>query len=350
MISGSATAQEIEGGCIDEKIAIIEGEIESLKQQYTDTMEEASDWEAGVKSNANKIKWLHDLSPEEFVKEGGAAKVQELVADAEKLDKLAKKAKRKAAKIKSQIQGLTFDLSKLEAAKKAVREIYEPIQKGFEKLKGWLTTCGLTGFYAGGQLASIAGDQKIVERLALGGDVTNSLTDSSSDLGGGVVVGYNFTPWNNRIIVGPFVSFDWLDQEINHEFAGGTFIGSTAHWIGTAGVKAGLAVAPGAFLYGLVGGSLLEEELNIDFGGPVTSRNETVSGVTVGAGGEWRPSGMQVLGHPVSVFAQYQHTWWEDVALNRPAASPFFNYDFEREDVSVRAGINIHLQRYRRSL
>jgi hypothetical protein len=33
-------------------------------------------------------------------------------------------------------------------------------------------------------------------------------------------------------------------------------------------------------------------------------------------------------GHPVSLFAEYQHAWWQDTNFNTPAASPFFNYTF----------------------
>jgi hypothetical protein len=45
---------------------------------------------------------------------------------------------------------------------------------------------------------------------------------------------------------------------------------------------------------------------------------------------------------PVSVFAQYQHTWWGNANFNRPASSPFFNYAFRRDDDTLKLGVNFH--------
>jgi hypothetical protein len=344
----TAVAQEVEYGCLDDKIAGIKGEIDVLKQQYAEENQLLIDANALARDHLNTLKQLSKETPLDYsaLKEEAQA-----VATAKQSAALAEN---EMAFYKQQILNKANHLQKLELLKETVenaaKKITEAQKELFEKLKSLLISCSMTGFYAGGQVALNAGDQEITERLADGGDIANRLVDRDDDVFGGVVAGYNFAPFNNRIVVGPFISFDWGDQTIQHDFAGGTFIGSETDWIATAGLKAGVVVAPGAFLYGLVGGSLLEEQLNIDFGGPVTSQSETVSGVTVGGGGEWRPSGLRALGRPVSIFAQYQHTWWEDVALNRPAASPFFSYDFEREDDSVRAGVNIYLQRVGRPL
>ena len=68
-----------------------------------------------------------------------------------------------------------------------------------------------------------------------------------------------------------------------------------------------------------------------------------VAGGTVGVGGAWRPSFLQGYGHPVSLFAEYQHTWWQDANFNTPAASPFFNYTFARQDDVVKFGFTVDL-------
>ncbi len=91
------------------------------------------------------------------------------------------------------------------------------------------------------------------ETSAATGAVTNQFSDDGDPIGGGIVAGYNFRPWNNNIVVGPFVSVDWLRQTINHTFAGGQFLGTTTHWIITAGAKAGVVATPGVYLYGLAG-------------------------------------------------------------------------------------------------
>jgi hypothetical protein len=40
----------------------------------------------------------------------------------------------------------------------------------------------------------------------------------------------------------------------------------------------------------------------------------------------------------VSVFPQYQHSWWADAD---------FNYIFERDDDTVKFGLNVYLGRLR---
>jgi hypothetical protein len=46
---------------------------------------------------------------------------------------------------------------------------------------------------------------------------------------------------------------------------------------------------------------------------------------------------------PVSVFAQYQHTWYATANFNTPASSPAFNYAFKHEDDTVKVGVNFYL-------
>jgi hypothetical protein len=45
----------------------------------------------------------------------------------------------------------------------------------------------------------------------------------------------------------------------------------------------------------------------------------------------------------VSLFLEYQHTWWQDATFNTPAASPFFNYTFRRDDDVVKFGFTVLL-------
>jgi hypothetical protein len=64
---------------------------------------------------------------------------------------------------------------------------------------------------------------------------------------------------------------------------------------------------------------------------------------TVGIGGAWQPAYLQGFGHPISLFAEYHHTWWQNANFNTPAASPFFNYTFRREDDVVKVGFTVDL-------
>ena len=201
-----------------------------------------------------------------------------------------------------------------------------------------------TGGYLGGELAKNSGRVRTTETFAATGAITNQFSDSGDPIGAGIVAGYNFRPWNNNIIVGPFASFDFLNQTINHTFAGGQFLGTTTHWIFTAGAKAGYVVTPGLLFYGLAGASWLNHSLNLNFA-TAASSNVTTPGFTLGLGGEYQPSSWRLFGNPVSVFLQYQHTWWGTANFNTPTSSPAFNYAFKRDDDTIKLGVNIYLSR-----
>jgi hypothetical protein len=112
-----------------------------------------------------------------------------------------------------------------------------------------------------------------------------------------LATGYNFVPWNNNIVLGPFASFDWLNQTINHNGTG-FLLGTTAHWIVTTGAKAGVVTAPDVYLYGLAGASWLNERMNVNFA-TAASSNTTIPGFTLGLGGEYQPS-FRSCSRPVS--------------------------------------------------
>jgi hypothetical protein len=183
-------------------------------------------------------------------------------------------------------------------------------------------------------------------------DQTSIETDRATDVqsiihakgdppGVGFVATYLFAPWNNALRVGPFASFDILRQTVNNNFAGGQFLGTTTHWLTTTGLKAGAIVTPDLFIYGLTGASWLNEDLNIHFA-TAASSNVTIPGVTLGLGAEYQPMSWQIGGHPVTLFAQYQHSWWSTANFNAPASSPGFNYAFKREDDTVKFGVNFY--------
>jgi hypothetical protein len=186
------------------------------------------------------------------------------------------------------------------------------------------------------------GWQQITERDKISGLITNQFFDSNDPLGFGLAAGYNFAPWNNNIVVGPFASIDWYKLSVNHTFSGGTFLGTTSHWVATAGVKAGVVTAQHLYIYGLAGAAWLNQDLNVNFA-TAASQNTTAPGFTLGLGGEYHPTSWSLFGKPVSVFAQYQHTWWSTANFNTPTSSPGFNYAFKREDDTIKLGLNIYL-------
>jgi len=201
----------------------------------------------------------------------------------------------------------------------------------------------MSGGYIGGELAKNWGRVRSTESLATTDVITNRFTDTADPLGGGVLIGYKFAPWANSIIVSPFASFDFLNSPVNHTFPGGSYLGTTANFMGTGGVKIGPQFGAGVWLYGIGGVSVMNETLNINFIPVASSQSAWVAGGTVGVGGAFQPSFLQGFGRPVSVFAEYQHTWWQDANFNRPTASPLFNYNFARQDDVVKLGFTVSL-------
>ena len=83
-----------------------------------------------------------------------------------------------------------------------------------------------SGLYLGGELVKNWGRVRSTERFAATDVVTNQFTDSADPFGVGVLLGYKFVPWGN-VVVSPFVSFDYLNAPVNHNFPGGSLLGTT---------------------------------------------------------------------------------------------------------------------------
>ena len=157
-------------------------------------------------------------------------------------------------------------------------------------------------------------------------------------MGGGLIVGAKFTPWANNLVVAPFASFDFLHAAVNHTFANGSFLGSTANFIGTLGVKVGPQFQ-NVWLYGIAGVSVLNETLNVNFLPTASSKDANVPGATIGAGVAYKLPNLP----NVSLFAEYHHTWWQDGKFNTPLASPLFHYTFARQDDVAKIGFTVSL-------
>jgi hypothetical protein len=109
------------------------------------------------------------------------------------------------------------------------------------------------GIFLGIYVIKTSGRVFITERFIPTDRISNDFSDWHDPLGVGFNVGYAFTPWNNSLVVSPFVSFDYLNNSVNHSFAGGSFLGSTANASGTAGVKIGPSLTRDFWLYGIAG-------------------------------------------------------------------------------------------------
>jgi opacity protein-like surface antigen len=138
------------------------------------------------------------------------------------------------------------------------------------------------------------------------------------------------------------LSFDFFNQDTSHVFPTSpqTFIGATSKFMITGEVQLGINVVPGVQIYGIGGFSVLNQDLNINFGGPfVTTQNNTTIGPTYGAG-----LAFQLPGSPVTSFVQWEQTPFATTTLPRPPASSNFNYDFTNTSNRVKAGILVNFR------
>ncbi|MBX9776947.1 MAG: tail fiber domain-containing protein [Xanthobacteraceae bacterium] len=204
------------------------------------------------------------------------------------------------------------------------------------------------GPFVGFQVATNHGSLDLTERLAATGTVTNRLAASGFRGRVGFNAGYGFGgdslragPGDGSVRIMPFLSAEFSNETVRHTFSNGAFIGTKTNWVATVGARVGFVAAPATLIYGVGGVSVINQDLEINFGGPVTPESRTRAGASVGLGFGYHPPWMQGFGAPVSVFGEYQRTWWQDSHLTMPAASPAFNYDFKRYDDTFRAGITV---------
>jgi hypothetical protein len=269
-----------------------------------------------------------------------AAGIAELDARIAKLER-EEASLRKAVNSPGVQKALQEDDARLASLRQQRAELEEQKRKCEDACKPKQTSW--TGTYIGGELVKNSGWVHSTERLAATGLVTNQFSDSADPVGGGFLIGYRFAPLASNIVVSPFASFDFMNAPVNHTFIGGSYLGTTAKFMGTFGVKAGPQVGAGVWIYGIGGLSVMNETLNVNFIPISSSQSAWVAGGTAGVGGAWQPAFLQRFGHPVSLFAEYQHTWWQDANFNTPAASPFFNYTFARQDDVVKLGFTVDL-------
>jgi opacity protein-like surface antigen len=199
-----------------------------------------------------------------------------------------------------------------------------------------------TGAFAGVQLGGSWSGVTTSEFLA-GTDIrTNRFDDNGSGFGGGVNFGWNWQPFARSTVVGVVFDINGLNDKVQHDFTGGNYIGTVMNFTASAQARGGVLVTPNFLLYGQGGISIANQQLKIDFGGAETNESQIVPGFTLGFGGEWKiPTNPLPFGRSMSLFADYSHTWWDTARLDRPVASPFFDYTWRRETDALKFGARI---------
>ena len=197
-----------------------------------------------------------------------------------------------------------------------------------------------TGFYVGVNLGGSWGNTTAKEYDAFTHDQTARLNYSSSGVFGGVNFGYNFSPWNNNIVVG--AAFDVMGGSDRARKSWGDFyIGSNLNFMATGQARVGVAIDQ-ALIYVQGGLAIGNQQAQLYFGGDRTNTGRFSTGWTVGAGIEYAlPPSLTLGGRPVSLYGDYRHIGWGTIHVDRPAAEPESNYSMSRNLNMIVVGARI---------
>jgi opacity protein-like surface antigen len=198
---------------------------------------------------------------------------------------------------------------------------------------------GFAGLFIGGNIAGNFNTLGQTESFA--GVVTNRFNDSSNAVGGGVNIGFLSSPWHNNILIGASGSVDFLNHDTIHSFAPGPFfLGQSINRIWTLNGQFGVVAKPGVFLFTEVGAGFVDVTQKLNFLGPVTSVDQTVTGLNLGVGAAFQPPDWQFAGNQVALVLQYNHFFVPVATFNNPG-SPGFTYDNRNNIDKFTAGIRV---------
>jgi opacity protein-like surface antigen len=203
------------------------------------------------------------------------------------------------------------------------------------------------GFYISAIVSGNFNTLGQTERFKMNNAVTNDFSDSSRAAGFGVNGGFWFTPYVNNVQIGASASIDILKQNTIRNFPPGPFfLGQTINAITTLNGQIGVFAKPGLLFFGEVGPAFVNVDQKLNFSGPVTSVNQTVTGLNVGFGVVYQVPNWQVAGIPVAITAQYNHIFLPATTFDNPG-SPLFLYsnqsDIDQFKIGIRVPINPNL-------
>ena len=185
-----------------------------------------------------------------------------------------------------------------------------------------------------------------------GAPLDTDILNPQTRVGGGGQIGFAFpvplggpVPFNN-VLINPFVEFADPNTKAQEIFAGGGSIRVSSNFEFTGGVQIGPVIfVPGVGnvnVYGIVAGSVEKQKFTFDFSPISTSENKIVSGLTFG-GGAAIALPQQIFGLPTQVFVNIEHTDWQNVTINTPAAAPFTNFKFNNSENRFQVGVRMTL-------
>jgi hypothetical protein len=198
---------------------------------------------------------------------------------------------------------------------------------------------GFTGFYVGGGVVGNFNALGQTETIRGTDVVTTRVLDSSNALGGNVNMGVLFSPWPNNIRIGASASVDFLNHDTIHSFPPGpSFLGQGINRIWTLNGQIGVVAKPGVFFSAEVGPAFVNVTQKLNFLGPETSVDQTITGLNVGVGVAFQPPDWQFAGNQVALVAQYNHIFLPVATFNNPG-SPLFSYRNQNDIDQFKLGV-----------
>lgn len=194
------------------------------------------------------------------------------------------------------------------------------------------------GPFVGGQLVGSLDTVTTSEVTAATGTLFRHFASLAGGGGGGVNLGYNWLPSGNSWLIGVIGDIDGLGNSVGH------VLRTTDDVTGTAGVRAGLFTSPDLLWYGQTGVAITNENIKVNFGGPITSASRTGVGYALGGGAEWAlpATPLPLSATTASLFIDYQHFWWDGDNLHMPAAVPPLNFRWQRDGNTFKVGLHLH--------
>lgn len=194
-----------------------------------------------------------------------------------------------------------------------------------------------SGPFVGAEMLGSLDSVDTTETTAATGATFHKFTSSSSGIGGGVDLGYNWQLPESQFVVGAVASFDGLNN------SAGTVLRTNDDYAGLIEARVGYLSNPVLLWYGETGLALAQENATANFGGPTTSLSRTATGYALGGGVEWAlPAHTLPVAAGLSLFADYQHIWWDSGSMTTPAAAPNLDFRWQRESNIVRLGVRLH--------
>lgn len=194
------------------------------------------------------------------------------------------------------------------------------------------------GPFVGGQLVGSLGTVATTEVTTATGAIFHHFNSLAAGAGGGGNLGYNWLPWSNSGLIGVIADINGLSD------SGGHVLRTADDVVGTGGVRAGLLASPELLWYGQTGVAITNENIKVDFGGPLTTASRTAAGYALGGGAEWAlpATPLPLSATAASLFIDYQHIWWDSGSLHMPAAIPTLNFHWQRDSNTLKAGLRLH--------